>query len=124
MSVKSNAEKEQNKKDNVIVRIVKSITIEPAVFLVSLSTTIENIANSQIAIDKTCEVEFEYNQTVCDNLVTDYKDENEIIQENVAQFSVYKTLIRYGNTGCRVFKRGVQNWKDFCLKINIPKGNY
>ena len=30
----------------------------------------------------------------------------------------------YGSTGCRVFKRGVQNWKDFCLKINIPKGNY
>ena len=23
----------------------------------------------------------------------------------------------YGNTGCRVFKWGVQNWKDFCLKI-------
>ena len=93
MSVKSNVELEQNKKDNVIVKIVKSITIEPAVFLVSLSTTIENIANSQIAIDKTCKVEFQYNQTVCDNLVTDYKDENELIQENVAQFSVYKTLI-------------------------------
>ena len=30
----------------------------------------------------------------------------------------------YGNTVCRVFKWGVQNWKDFCLKINIPKGNY
>ena len=30
----------------------------------------------------------------------------------------------YGNTGCRVFEWGVQNWKYFCLKINIPKGNY
>ena len=30
----------------------------------------------------------------------------------------------YGNTGCRVFKKGIQNWKDFCQKINIPKGNY
>ena len=29
-----------------------------------------------------------------------------------------------GSTGCRVFKQGVQNWKDFCLKISIPKGNY
>ena len=28
--------------------------------------------------------------------------------------------LHYGNTGCRVFKWGVQNWKDFCLKINIP----
>ena len=33
-------------------------------------------------------------------------------------------VVHYGNTGCRVFKRGIQNWKDFCLKINIPKGNY
>ena len=30
----------------------------------------------------------------------------------------------YGNMGCQVFNRGVKNWKDFCLKINIPKGNY
>ena len=27
----------------------------------------------------------------------------------------------YGNTGCRVFKWGVQ---DFWLRINIPKGKY
>ena len=30
----------------------------------------------------------------------------------------------YGNTDCRVFKRGVKNWKDVCLKINIVKGNF
>ena len=29
----------------------------------------------------------------------------------------------YGNMDYRVFKPGIQNWKDFCLKINIPKGN-
>ena len=33
-----------------------------------------------------------------------------------------KTL-DYGNSGYRVFKRCIQNWKDFCLKIKIPKGN-
>ena len=33
-------------------------------------------------------------------------------------------LAEYGSTGCRICKRGVQNWKDFCLKINIPKRNY
>ena len=27
----------------------------------------------------------------------------------------------YGNTGCRVFKRVLQMWKDFSIKINIPK---
>ena len=30
---------------------------------------------------------------------------------------------QYGSTGCRVFKRGVQIQKDFCLRINIAKGN-
>ena len=28
----------------------------------------------------------------------------------------------YGSTGCGVFKRGIQNQKDFFIKINIPKG--
>ena len=27
----------------------------------------------------------------------------------------------YGNTGCRVFKQGVQNQKDVCLRINIKE---
>ena len=46
------------------------------------------------------------------------------------QYIIYTTSILsstnadYGSTGCRVFKRGVQNWKYICLKINIPKGNY
>ena len=30
----------------------------------------------------------------------------------------------YGSRGCRVFKQGIQNYKECCLKINIPKGNY
>ena len=30
----------------------------------------------------------------------------------------------YGNTGCRVFKGRIQNWKYFWLKINILKRNY
>ena len=34
------------------------------------------------------------------------------------------TYVHYDNVGCRVFKGEVQNWKDFCLKINTPKGNY
>ena len=34
------------------------------------------------------------------------------------------SCIGYGNTGRGVFKRGLQNQKDFCLRINILKGNY
>ena len=32
--------------------------------------------------------------------------------------------IEYGSTACRIFKRAVQNWNYFYLKINILKGNY
>ena len=30
----------------------------------------------------------------------------------------------YGNMGCRIFKRGIQNKKDCWAKINILKGSY
>ena len=40
------------------------------------------------------------------------------------QDTVNVKVIGHGSTGCWVFKWGVQNWKDFCVKINIPKGNY
>ena len=35
-----------------------------------------------------------------------------------------ESVRHYGNTYCGVFKRGVQNKKDFCIRINILKGNY
>ena len=31
---------------------------------------------------------------------------------------------RYGITGYGVSRQGIQNWKDFCIKINTPKENY
>ena len=30
----------------------------------------------------------------------------------------------HGNTGCRVIEWAVKDKKDFCLRINIPEGNY
>ena len=48
------------------------------------------------------------------------------IPENRAEISERRHRERnnqYGNTGCQVFMLRVQNWKYFCLKINIPKGN-
>ena len=46
---------------------------------------------------------------------------------NFSAETIIKTrrkYLSYGITGCRVFYQGVQNKKDFCLKIYIPKGNY
>ena len=32
--------------------------------------------------------------------------------------------LQYGNRGCGIFKGGIQNQKGFCIRINIPKGNF
>ena len=37
---------------------------------------------------------------------------------------VIMICVDYGNRGCGVFKVGIQNQKGFCIKINIPKGNF
>ena len=34
----------------------------------------------------------------------------------------YWPFERYGNTGCRVSSSGIQNYVDFCLKVNRFKG--
>ena len=51
------------------------------------------------------------------------------IADKIENFSdirlCYYRDLRYGNTGCWVFKRGEEykNEKDFYLRINIPNGN-
>ena len=45
---------------------------------------------------------------------------------NLASTINFRELAEYyqnGNTSYRVFKRRIQSWKYFCLRINIPKGN-
>ena len=32
--------------------------------------------------------------------------------------------VHYGITGYGVLRPGIQNKKGFCIKINLPKGNY
>ena len=88
------AKKLEKHKEFILLRILKCITIEPAVFMISLSMTIENISNSQIVIDKTCNIDYEYNETVCDSLVTDFKDENSNIQKEVSIQCSYFFLYR------------------------------
>ena len=51
------------------------------------------------------------------------KNRCEISQTDIFQGPVFASP-SYGNTGCRVFKQEVQNWKDFCIKIYTHKGNY
>ena len=41
-----------------------------------------------------------------------------------ANSNLLSPIKRHGNTDCRVFKRGIQDSKDFCPRINMPQGNY
>ena len=42
------------------------------------------------------------------------------LHTHVFDYSVV-SIIRYGITGCGVFKAGIQNWKGFCIKINCSQ---
>ena len=54
-----------------------------------------------------------------ENAQMDIVNARKTISVAIANVHVY-----YGSTGCGVFKWGIQNQKDFCKNINIPKGNY
>ena len=59
-----------------------------------------------------------FHETVSSDLVFD------CITKIIAKQVSLPCSHHYGNMGCGVFKRGLQNQKDFCIRINIPKGNY
>ena len=80
----------------ILARILKGITIEPAVFILAFASSIDNIAVSQMVAIKSCKFDFGWNDTVCDNLESDeFHEENVQVSEELAQFKVYETLITH-----------------------------
>ena len=69
-----------NRQANRIKNIFQNITIEPASFLISFSTQMDDVSLSQMTIYKTCREN--YNETVCDdsNLVNNFTDVNDEVQ--------------------------------------------
>ena len=53
-----------------LVRVVTNVTIEPGLFLISLAVNVEDIVLTQMLLYKSCRIDFGFNQTVCENLVT------------------------------------------------------
>lgn len=54
--------------------------------------SIDSIASSQLILDKTCMNDFDFGQEICDNLV-DWKENNTLVQNEVAQFKVYESIV-------------------------------
>ena len=79
-----NSKKSSSIKDKFI-DVLKNITIEPAIFLLTLSSGLDDPLIPQFIITKICTYDFGYNETVCDdeNLVTEFQEENDEIQKEV-----------------------------------------
>ena len=73
----------KNKPQNLITKIISNITIEPALFLTSFARSLSGVSYEQMLIEKTCKNDFDFNDTVCDNLVNIFEDENTLIQNEV-----------------------------------------
>lgn len=82
-----NIKKSSSIKDKFI-DVLKNITIEPAMFLLTLSSGLDDPLIPQFIITKICTYDFGYNETVCDdeNLVTEFQEENDKIQKEVGTF--------------------------------------
>lgn len=72
-----------------LLNFVKNITIEPALFLISFSTQMDDVSLQQMIIYKTCMLDFEDqsfggNETICSSLeLEEYAEENGIVQKEV-----------------------------------------
>ena len=72
---------------NGLVKIITSITIEPAMFIITFGDIVDEVSLSQMTIDKSCRSDFDFNETVCDNL-TAYEDENYDVQDEVSHINI------------------------------------
>ena len=92
-------------------KILKNVTIEPAVFLISFSTNMDDVTLSQMTLYKSCINDFQFDNGTCSNLVNDFEANsavqkevilirfftnaapNKIFTFQVNQFRVYQTLV-------------------------------
>ncbi|XP_059080926.1 proton-coupled folate transporter-like isoform X1 [Tigriopus californicus] len=73
-------------------KILDNITIEPMIILFNFSDALDMLSLDQLKIEKTCIQKFNYTSEMCSNLV-EYEDANLEVQNYVAQFNVYVTVI-------------------------------
>ena len=77
----------QNTIFNGLIKIITSITIEPAMFIITFGDIVDEVSLSQMTIDKSCRSDFDFNETVCDNL-TAYEGENFDGQDEVSHNNI------------------------------------
>ena len=82
-----------------MVNIFKNITLEPAMFILSLSSGLSSTVMSQMIIYKSCKVDFGFNDTVCDdeNLIHEYKEGwfSNSLQVEKVKYKIFRSLKVY-----------------------------
>ena len=110
-------------------RSVKMFILHQMFDIILLLMFFESANANECPIDKTCDSFWKHLlKYPGHNLKKALKcleyNENISPMEALGNKSVPQEIF-YGNMGRQyAFKRGVQNWKDFCQKIKIQKGNY
>jgi len=70
----------------------RNITLEPVMLFYGVIRSIDSIANSQLLLDKTCINDFDFGEEVCNDLVN-WKENNTVVQNEVAQYQVYESIV-------------------------------
>ena len=69
------------------MNILRNITVEPVMFLYFFSGNLDSISLSQLKIIKSCKHDFDFNETVCENLLGgNYTEENDMVQDKARFF--------------------------------------
>ena len=82
---------------NIIVKYIKSISLEPAIFLLALALGLINGAqiNLDLVIWKICNIELNFTKEICDNLSLDENNDYEIeVQKRLQNFEMVLEWIR------------------------------
>ena len=69
--------------------MLANITLEPVIFFHSFVDSMDSTSLGQLVIDKSCRLDFNYTQEVCDSLLDgNHEAANKAVQDEVAQYKV------------------------------------
>lgn len=73
------------------------VTVEPAMFLHSLSAAVEGVFETNMMLDKTCLIQMNYSEEVCEALDSGkYVEQQDIVQQITNKYSMYSQWIELG----------------------------
>ena len=83
------------KKKNLFQRIISNITIEPAFFVITFASGLDGIATDQMILWKSCMNDFNFTESICENLDNEtlYEAERGLVADELTNFNFIKTWV-------------------------------